>query len=208
MSKLTTRDKIIIASIKKFSVKGYSGTSTSEIAKEAGCAEGTIFRYFPKKIDLLKHVAQVFIKQFASGAATKSLKKIVMNADTLSAEEFLEEMMKDRIGLIKNNFELLKIVVYEINFHEEVKQVFIKEFQSNLKTLGFDISHLLAQKMGCESLDLSLILRTVLGQLAGVFIQIHILSDLDEEFGQEKMDELIKVSAKVIVNGLRGVAKC
>ena len=119
-----------------------------------------------------------------------------MNADALSAE-FVEEIMKDRIGLIKNNFELLKIVIYEINFHEEVKQVFIEEFQSNLKSVGFDISHLMAQKMGCESLDLSLILRTVLGQLAGLFIQIHVLSDLDEESGQEKMDELIKVSAKL-----------
>jgi len=208
MSKQTTKDKIILAAIQKFSIHGYSGASTSQIAKEAGCAEGTIFRYFPKKIDLLKHVAQVFIKQFATGAATKSLKEIIKRADELTAEDLVAEILRDRIGLIRDNFEILKIVVYEINFHEEVRTVFIEEFQSNLRSVGYEISELLAEKMGCESLDLSLILRTVLGQFASIFIQIHILEEVVAENKHDQLDDLVEVSAKVIVSGLRGVAKC
>lgn len=208
MTKLTTKEKIIIAAIKKFSAQGYSGTSTSEIAKEAGCAEGTIFRHFPKKIDLLRHVAQVFIKQFASGAATKQLKEIIKRSEGLSAEAFIEEILLDRISLVQDNYEILKIVIYEINYHEEVKKVFVDEFQSNLKTVGFEISEVLANKMGCEKLEFSLILRTVLGQLTAIFIQMHVLNDLEETSKNKQIEELVNVSAKVIVHGLRGVARC
>lgn len=41
--------KIIIAAIESFSEKGYAATSTSEIAKKAGVAEGTIFRHYKTK---------------------------------------------------------------------------------------------------------------------------------------------------------------
>lgn len=43
-----TQKKIIDAAIKVFSEKGFEGATTSEIAQEAGVAEGTIFRYSGK----------------------------------------------------------------------------------------------------------------------------------------------------------------
>lgn len=41
--------KILIAAIESFAEKGYASTSTSEIAKKAGVAEGTIFRHYKTK---------------------------------------------------------------------------------------------------------------------------------------------------------------
>ncbi|EAE3666281.1 TetR/AcrR family transcriptional regulator, partial [Listeria monocytogenes] len=41
--------RIVAASIELFAEKGYAGTSTNEIAKKAGVAEGTIFRHYKKK---------------------------------------------------------------------------------------------------------------------------------------------------------------
>lgn len=45
--------KIIEAAIEVFAEKGYAGSSTSEIAQKAGVAEGTIFRHYKTKKDLL-----------------------------------------------------------------------------------------------------------------------------------------------------------
>ncbi|EAD5296161.1 helix-turn-helix transcriptional regulator, partial [Listeria monocytogenes] len=45
--------RIVAASIELFAEKGYAGTSTNEIAKKAGVAEGTIFRHYKTKKDLL-----------------------------------------------------------------------------------------------------------------------------------------------------------
>lgn len=45
--------KILQAAIEIFAEKGYAATSTSEIAKKAGVAEGTIFRHYSSKEKLL-----------------------------------------------------------------------------------------------------------------------------------------------------------
>lgn len=41
--------KILEAAVEMFAEKGYAATSTSEIAKKAGVAEGTIFRHYKTK---------------------------------------------------------------------------------------------------------------------------------------------------------------
>ncbi|HOO32758.1 MAG TPA: TetR/AcrR family transcriptional regulator [Thermotogota bacterium] len=43
------RQKIVEEGFRLFSEKGYDGTTTKEIARCAGIAEGTIFNYFPSK---------------------------------------------------------------------------------------------------------------------------------------------------------------
>lgn len=47
------KNKIIISSAKIFSENGYNNTKTSDISKDAKIASGTLFNYFPTKIDLL-----------------------------------------------------------------------------------------------------------------------------------------------------------
>ena len=45
--------KILVAATEMFAEKGFAATSTNEIAKKAGVAEGTIFRHYKTKKDLL-----------------------------------------------------------------------------------------------------------------------------------------------------------
>jgi len=47
------REKLFAAALKLFVRNGVMNTSTTEIAKEAGTATGTLFLYFPTKQDLL-----------------------------------------------------------------------------------------------------------------------------------------------------------
>lgn len=51
---MNTKDKITESALKLFSRKGYTGATTKEIAKEAGVAEVTLFRYFPSKEKLFE----------------------------------------------------------------------------------------------------------------------------------------------------------
>ena len=46
-------DKIFDAALSLFTTKGFHGTPTSEIAKTAGVANGTLFHYFKTKEDLI-----------------------------------------------------------------------------------------------------------------------------------------------------------
>lgn len=46
-----------------FAAKGYDGTTTREIADAAEIATGTLFVYFPEKLDLLVHLYQTDLQQ-------------------------------------------------------------------------------------------------------------------------------------------------
>ena len=47
------RTAIIETALKLFTERGFHGTSTAQISKEAGVATGTLFNYFPTKEDLI-----------------------------------------------------------------------------------------------------------------------------------------------------------
>ena len=51
-NKEKTRRAILAAALKLFSEKGFYRTTTREIARKAGIAEGTLFNYFETKEDL------------------------------------------------------------------------------------------------------------------------------------------------------------
>ena len=50
------KDKIFDAALNLFTTKGFHGTPTSEIAKIAGVANGTLFHYFKTKEDLINNL--------------------------------------------------------------------------------------------------------------------------------------------------------
>lgn len=50
------KEKILAVALELFANEGYSATSTSKIAKEAGVSEGLIFRHFESKKGLLEAI--------------------------------------------------------------------------------------------------------------------------------------------------------
>ena len=46
------REQILLTAISLFSQKGFSGTTTKEIARVAGVSEAMVFRHFAKKSDI------------------------------------------------------------------------------------------------------------------------------------------------------------
>lgn len=54
-NKETTRKRIVAAALELFGRKGFDASTTKEIAKRAGVAEGTVFNYFETKEDIALH---------------------------------------------------------------------------------------------------------------------------------------------------------
>lgn len=115
--------KIIISAIESFAEKGYSATSTSEIAKKAGVAEGTIFRHYKTKKDLLLAIVAPVMAKFVAPFFIKDLKK-VLNHDYEYFEDFLKAMLENRRDFLIKNLATVKILVQEIPFHPELKDLF------------------------------------------------------------------------------------
>ena len=101
------KEKTIAAAIKLFAKQGYHGTSTLQIAKEAGISQATVFKYFKTKEDLLYSIiVPVIPKLFLN-----FLKRI---QNTNSLEDLISYAVEDRIVFLKENKDIEKIIYSEI----------------------------------------------------------------------------------------------
>jgi len=115
------QQKIIETAISLFAEKGYANTSTNEIAKAAGVAEGTIFRHYGTKDNLLLSVILPFLKEALPGMAENVFKE-VLKEETLHFEDFLKGLFKNRIKFVIENREIFQIIVKEILYSDSLRQ--------------------------------------------------------------------------------------
>lgn len=129
-NKLTKKqENILISAVELISEKGYEKVSTAEIAKRAGVAEGTIFRQYKTKRDLLD---TIFIPSFMRLIKPKIIKEFissVLDKDYNTLENFVEVIVRDRYEFAKDETPLFRIIIQEIisqdYIKEEIKEMFL-----------------------------------------------------------------------------------
>ncbi|BCB05999.1 TetR/AcrR family transcriptional regulator [Bacillus sp. KH172YL63] len=122
--KLTDKQqKIVEAAIEMFAEKGYAATSTSQIAKKAGVAEGTIFRHYKTKKDLLLSIVSPTMAKMIAPFVIRDLNK-VLDAKYDRYEDFLKALLLNRHEFLKDNMTAFRILIQEIPFHPELKEQF------------------------------------------------------------------------------------
>jgi len=115
--------RIVNAAIEVFVEKGYSGSSTSEIASKAGVAEGTIFRHYKTKKELLFSIVTPIVAKLVAPFVLKEFYK-VLDAPYTTYESFLRAALRNRIDFIQKHLPVLRILLQEIPFHEELREPF------------------------------------------------------------------------------------
>lgn len=128
-------EEILEAAVRIFSEKGYSAATTSEIAKEAGIAEGTIFRYFKTKKDILNKVMVKLVEVLGERLITTRLTKIFEENKHKDEKEIFKILLKDRLETAVKYFDMIKVVLTEMQFHEDLREAFIK----NVVTKGVEM---------------------------------------------------------------------
>lgn len=113
--------RILEAAVDMFGEKGYASTSTSEIAKRAGVAEGTIFRYYKTKKDLLFAVVMPTLTKFTAPFFVQAFAKEIFKTDYESYEVLLRVIIQNRFEFAKKHFPMIKILIQEVPFQPELK---------------------------------------------------------------------------------------
>ena len=194
---------ILDAATKIFAEKGYEGSRTSDIAKEANIAEGTIFRYFKTKKDLLVGLLMPLMIKFFRPLMFKSMEKILRNEKNESINVVLKDVMLDRMALVKKNTPLLKTIMVESIYHPELLEPLQKEIAPKfIPTVDKFFKE--NMKMGnLREVDPRLITRSVISLVAGY----SILSNLFPEVFTSDGDEMeIEKMVDMLINGI-GVKK-
>lgn len=171
MPKENTEDKIMDAAIKLFYQKGYNGASTSEIAKEAGIAEGTIFRYFKTKKEILNQVLIKLIENLSQSLITDRMDMILKENKGQSTRDILKIILSDRVVMIDDNWETIKIIITEMQFHEDIKEAFFKNVVSRVDKLLDKLIESGIEKGSIKNINKLLIKQVIVGNFASYIIR-------------------------------------
>lgn len=135
--------RILEAAIRIFSEKGFSAATTNEIAKNAGVAEGTIFRYFKTKKDILRGILIQTVNMLSSKLAIDSIEKILLNSENKDLRQILKEVIYDRLKLVDSVFPMIRIIITEALYHEDVRTALYE----NIVDKAFSIFKVFYEKM-------------------------------------------------------------
>jgi AcrR family transcriptional regulator len=195
------REAILAAAIKIFAQKSYNGTTTSEIAKEAGVAEGTIFRYFKTKKDILiKGVIDKFTKFVGEKFISQQLTKILEENSDKDERETLKKLIKDRIELVKKYKDMMKVVFSESLYNEEVAMSIKKNILPKGKIVIRKFLVTYIEKGVFRDVDLDAAETVLMGTLMAYVIQNYILSDSK---GYDDDDNSIDKLIDIVIVGLK-----
>lgn len=120
-----TQDKIIRSAIKLFAQKGYHGTKTIEIAKDCGIAEGTIFKYYKTKMELLKSVLNKIIRETIPEIVLQSPEEIKKLFEEVEPGTAMKMFLKGRVMKACENINAFRIMFNELPYHEDIKQEYL-----------------------------------------------------------------------------------
>jgi len=99
------REQILERALKLFAAQGFDATSTRQIAKEAGIAEGLIFHYFPTKASLL--AALLENRRFFRS----ELRAILEGGEDRPAPEVLREVASGWLATLRRDAELVVLFI-------------------------------------------------------------------------------------------------
>lgn len=128
MNKEERRQQILDAAMNVFKEKGFSSSTTIEIAKAAGISEVTLFRYFKSKKDIFLEGIEPFL--------FGSLKKALDISKNYSMKEKLEYVLTERISYISQHREVIKLILKEAALLKELdNESFIEKILQLIKNM-------------------------------------------------------------------------
>ncbi|WP_433932608.1 TetR/AcrR family transcriptional regulator [Sorangium cellulosum] len=161
--------KIVEAAVTAFAEQGFHGTATRDIARRAGVAEATIFKYFPTKRDLLLGVLGPAIEQLVGPAMARSMDPL-FNATYPSFEAFLRALLAERIAFVREHPRLVRILAQELPFDAELRVGVMSRVYAPFLTKGLALIERFQREGQIVDWPPPLVLRCVASAFAGYIL--------------------------------------
>jgi len=192
MKKNTTKQRLLDATLKLISEKGYLGATTREIAQEAGVTELTLFRHFGTKEKLFEELLR-------NHTFLPRLKELLPELAGLSYGDSLRLIATRFLLSLKERKSMVKIMYSEVTIYpEKIKKLYNKFIEDLRLTLASYFRGL--QKKG--------LLRTVSPEMAaqlflGMLFSYFRSEEIMREGGMKKqtMDKNIKAFVDIFMFG-------
>jgi len=111
--------RILQAATEVFAERGFEGAATAEIAQRAEVSEGTMFKRFRTKKDLLLAVTGPYLLEIGAPDLVPVLES-ALAVENGALERLLRAIIHDRIEFARNHPAAIRILVQEAPFHPEI----------------------------------------------------------------------------------------
>lgn len=189
--------QILKAAVQLFSEKGYAATSTSEIAKLAQVAEGTIFRHYRTKKELLLAIVGPFMEKIADSYIVNDLTNL-LKKDYQRPEDLLSAIIENRRDIIVQFLPLLKIILQELPFHPELREHFLQLISDNMYHRVVEVINDYQQKGMLKKLPPTAIAKFAITNILGHLFTRYVLFPHLEWDDVRDTEQLIQL----IMNGI------
>ncbi|WP_026692838.1 TetR/AcrR family transcriptional regulator [Peribacillus kribbensis] len=189
--------KIVETAITLFAEKGYSNTSTSEIAKLAEVSEGTIFKHYGTKDNLLLSVILPFIKESLPAMAEEVFKE-TLTENTLTFDEFLRAFLKNRRDFFTENKEIFKVMIKEVLYKEELRNEILPFLYENISPRLRHAVEFFKERGELTDIPADTMLKNLLTMIGGFFTSRFVFLN-KASISDEEIEEMIWF----VMNGLK-----
>ncbi len=171
-----TQQKILDAAIKSFAAKGFHGTTTAEIAREAAVAEGTIFKYYKTKKLLLHGVLEFIVFELVPSVIMEPVEDVMKRCMVEDPKTVLKQTLLSKVEFLNQNISCIKIVINEMQYHEDIKENYLgKLVPSFLGKLEGALA-IGMQKGIFRKLDPHTTVRSFMGMIAAMVLDKNVLN--------------------------------
>lgn len=188
----TRQNQILEAAAKVFARKGFHPTTTKDIAKEAGIAEGTIYNYFPSKTALLIGIFDL-------------MRDVARQDDEFSKvtpgdiRSFLKAFFRQPLMALKtDNFDLFRVVVSEMMVNPELKALYYQKILEPSFVMGEAVFQNWVEQQLIKPVNLKLTMRAVSAMVMGLIMEYV----MDDTTLQTQWEELPDFLADLILDGI------
>ena len=186
------REQILATALELFASQGFDATSTKQIAKEAGIAEGLIFHYFPTKASLLAAILEDRLE--GRRAFRRELRPLLEDAADRPASEVLRAVASGWLATLRRDEEIVVVLFTAAQVNPEVRAAWQGLIREGTELLsGFLASRVEASELR-KDLPLETAATMFVSSLMIFFLTRRHLSEPEwEKEGDAYAQELISV---------------
>ncbi|HAT55869.1 MAG TPA: TetR/AcrR family transcriptional regulator [Lactobacillus sp.] len=116
---------VLIVSIRLFAKQGYANTSTRQIAEAAHQSEGTMFKHFKSKANILREALDPIVREVVPDLLDE-LASEAIREQTDNIHDFFVFFVHNRMKFASENQDALKVFLSEILYNADIREQYLK----------------------------------------------------------------------------------
>ncbi len=184
--------QILQAARRLFAHQGYDSTTTRDLAKAAGVAEGTLFRHFAnKKTILIAIVTEGWVE---------ILTDLLTELSSMANYKAVAQLLHHRMINLQKNADMMRICFLEAQFHPELRDRIQSEIIAKMTDVTEAFFETAMQKGIYRPMNPKIVAQVFLGMFAVAGFSYNTL--LEPNASPQAMKEMAEGLADIFLNGV------